>query len=287
MSNQENFNQLTAEERHVIEDRGTERPFTGRFTDYEEKGVYTCRRCNAGLYLSDDKFHSGCGWPSFDDEITGAVTRHPDPDGRRVEIVCTRCGGHLGHVFHGERLTEKDTRHCVNSLSLGFVPSERVGRAIFAGGCFWGVEYYFQQVNGVLKVASGYIGGHTENPTYREVCNHTTGHAEAVEVLFDTERVKFEELAKLFFEIHDPTEVDRQGPDVGDQYRSAVFYTDPEQREIANKLIGILTDKGFDIATEVVEAGDFYDAEDYHQNYYRKTGKEPYCHIRVNRFGDE
>lgn len=157
-------------------------------------------------------------------------------------------------------------------------------RAIFASGCFWGTEYYMKRADGVLGTRVGYIGGHTERPSYRDVCSGRTGHAEAVEVSFDPSVTDFETLARLFFETHDPTQVNRQGPDRGTQYRSGVFYLDDEQREVAERLIGILADSGLDVATEVVAAGPFWPAEEYHQDYYAKTGHSPYCHVYTPRF---
>ena len=278
------YNTLNSEEQRVILHKGTERPGTGKFLHHKADGFYTCRQCGAGLYRSHDKFESGCGWPSFDDEIIGAVTHETDADGQRTEILCARCQGHLGHVFQGEGMTPKNTRHCVNSVSLDFVPAERVGRAIFAGGCFWGVEYHFQGVKGVLSVTSGYIGGKGENPAYKDVCSGSTGHAEAVEILYDTEIANFADLAKLFFEIHDPTQEDGQGPDLGEQYRSAVFFTTPEQKQVAEQLIATLKSRGLPVVTVVTPASTFYPAEDYHQNYYRSHHKQPYCHKYVKRF---
>jgi peptide methionine sulfoxide reductase msrA/msrB len=281
------FNELTPEEEKVLVHKGTERPFSGEFVNHKETGTYICKRCNALLYQSHDKFDSHCGWPSFDDEIPGAVKRVPDADGRRTEITCARCGAHLGHVFLGEGLTEKNTRHCVNSISMKFVPAQtktKTSRAIFAGGCFWGVEYHFTQKEGVISATSGYTGGSTENPTYREVCSHGTGHAEAVEIVFDPDIISFEELAKLFFEIHDPTQKHRQGPDVGDQYRSEIFYLDETQKAVAEKLIGVLEAKGLKIATKVTPGSTFWEAETYHQDYYSKKGGTPYCHTYKKRF---
>ena len=224
------------------------------------------------------------GWPSFDDEIKGAVKRVPDADGKRTEIICAKCGGHLGHVFEGEGFTDKNTRHCVNSISLEFTPATKEQSAIFAGGCFWGVEHLMQQQSGVVSVESGYIGGKTENPTYEEVCKKNTGHAEAVKVVYDPTKVDYETLAKLFLEIHDPTQMNRQGPDIGEQYRSEVFYANDAQKEIAQKLIAELKAKGYDVKTKVTKATTFYPAENYHQDYYDKKGTLPYCHSRVKRF---
>jgi peptide methionine sulfoxide reductase msrA/msrB len=280
--------ELTDEERRVIIDKGTERPFSGQYNMHFEDGVYRCRQCGAKLFESQSKFKSNCGWPSFDDEIDGAVKKQTDADGRRTEILCANCGGHLGHVFYGEGLTDKNVRYCVNSVSLDFederqAPAqdgdkEDTERAYFAGGCFWGVEYHFEKVDGVISAKSGYIGGDVPEPSYREVCGGKTGHAEAVEVVYDPAKVSFEQLAKLFFEIHDFTQVNRQGPDIGEQYRSEVFYKNPEQKQIAQKLIGVLEQKGYDVATALTKATQFYSAEEYHQDYYEKNGKTPYCH---------
>ena len=286
--NTNGWRKLTPAEEAVIVHKGTERPGSGIYEMNREPGTYVCRRCGAALYRAEDKFDAGCGWPSFDDEVPGAVRHQPDADGTRTEIVCNTCGAHLGHIFTGERLTAKNTRHCVNSISLDFVPlamsTNRFERAICAGGCFWGVQALLEEGRGVIRTTVGYTGGHTEHPTYDAVCSHTTGHAEAVEVIFDPKQTTFESVARLFFEIHDPTQHDRQGPDVGDQYRSAIFFTSPRQKETTLRLIGELRQKKLDVATEVTPAGVFWPAEGYHQNYYRKTGGHPYCHRRVTRF---
>jgi peptide methionine sulfoxide reductase msrA/msrB len=288
-SNQTNmkFKQLTSEEERVIIHKGTEAPYTGKYEKFNETGTYVCKRCGAPLYKSADKFDAHCGWPAFDDEIPGAVKRIPDADGMRTEIECARCGAHLGHVFLGEELTAKDTRHCVNSISLDFIPagSEALtDTAIFAGGCFWGVEYYMKKIKGVISTEVGYTGGKTDHPTYKEVCAGTTGHYEAIEVVFDPGQTSYEEVAKMFFETHDPTQWNHQGPDWGEQYRSAVFYRNEEQKEITEKLIIRLKEKGFKVVTEVIPAKPFWKAEDYHQDYYDHKGSTPYCHGYVKRF---
>jgi len=282
------FNDLTKFESRVINDKGTETPFTGKYTDSKEKGTYVCKKCGAALYHSSDKFESDCGWPSFDNEIKGAVNRFPDPDGSRTEIECANCGAHLGHVFTGERLTDKNIRHCVNSVSLDFVPAQleagRYGTAIFAGGCFWGVEYLLQKAPGIISVTSGYTGGNVKNPSYKEVCTGNTGHAEAVKIIYDPQKTSYDKVLRLFLEIHDPTQVGGQGPDLGDQYRSEIFFLNDEQKKIAENNLNILKSKGFKVATAVTKASEFYTAEGYHQDYYFKNGKTPYCHAYVKRF---
>ena len=281
------YNELNSAEEQVIVHRGTERPFSGKYYQNKENGTYICKRCGAPLYRSEDKFDAHCGWPSFDDEIPGAIKRVPDADGRRTEIICNNCGAHLGHVFTGEKMTGKDIRHCVNSISLNFIPAQekvQTKKAYFAGGCFWGTEYLFQNAEGVISSRVGYMGGRKQDPTYREVCGGSTGHTEAIEVVYDPAETTYEKLARLFFEIHDPTQVNRQGPDIGEQYRSAIFYLDEEQKQTAEKLIRILGEKGYEIATELTPAGTFWEAEEYHQDYYRNRGGSPYCHTRKEIF---
>ena len=215
------------------------------------------------------------------------MKRTLDADGVRMEITSAKCGGHLGHVFEGEGFTPKNTHHCVNSISLEFITASQetaLEKAYFAGGCFWGVEHLLKQSEGVISTRVGYMGGRTKNPTYEQVCYENTGHAEVVEVVFDPKKTSYETLARLFFEIHDPTQINRQGPDIGDQYRSAVFYTNNEQKETVEKLIALLKGKGYNPVTEVVPADTFWVAEDYHQDYYDNTGKQPYCHIYQKRF---
>ncbi|RDI43785.1 bifunctional methionine sulfoxide reductase B/A protein [Aquicella lusitana] len=271
----------------VVKDKGTEQPFSGEYDRFGESGTYLCRQCGLPLYRSHTKFHSGCGWPSFDEEIAGSILREMDADGRRTEILCVRCRAHLGHVFEGEGLTAKNTRHCVNSLSLDFVSDLNVmdtEEAIFAAGCFWGVEYYFKRLPGVLKAEAGYTGGHQPYPTYEEICSGRTGHYEAVRVIYDPASLDYENLTKYFFEIHDQAQTNGQGPDLGEQYQSVIFYYDDKQRQIAQKLIAELKGLGFEVATQLKPVSTFWPAETYHQDYYAKTGKHPYCHQYTKKF---
>lgn len=278
---------LPPETLYIVRDKGTEPPFSGAYEDNEYRGTYLCRTCGLALFRASSQFASGCGWPSFDLEIEGAVKQQADSDGMRTEILCQRCSSHLGHVFQGEGFTPLDTRHCVNSSSLDFVDDLAVKdseEAIFAAGCFWGVDYYFKRLGGVLKVEVGYCGGKIMSPTYEQVCSGKSGHFEAVRVLYDPSKVSYEEIAQYFFEIHDPTQNDGQGPDIGKQYLSCAFYYNEEQRKTIISLIEQLKAKGYDIATAVLPVSTFWPAEGYHQDYYQKTGKSPYCHNYTKRF---
>lgn len=280
------FNKLTQAEKDVIVHKGTERPYSGEYLNNEEEGTYVCKRCDAPLYYSKDKFDANCGWPSFDDEIAGSVKRVMDADGRRTEIICNNCDAHLGHVFLGEQFTDKNTRHCVNSISLKFIPKkdEHIEKAYFASGCFWGTEYFFMKAPGVIQTTVGYMGGDTKNPTYEEVSTGKTGHLEATEVVYDSSKITYGDLVRLFFETHDFTQVDGQGPDIGSQYLSAIFYNDEENKAIAEKYKNLLKEKGYRVATKLKPAVKFWKAEDYHQQYYEHKGSTPYCHVYTKIF---
>lgn len=297
------FNQLNDFEKYVIQQKGTERAGTGEYTDFKGKGVYVCKQCNFPLYLSEHKFESHCGWPSFDDEIEGSVHRKTDADGRRTEILCNNCNGHLGHVFLGEGFTDKNTRHCVNSVSMNFLAypedekgsdSEKLDTATLGAGCFWCVEAIYQRINGIIKVQSGYMGGHIKNPSYKMVTTGKTGHAEVAQIIYDPNIISFAELLEVFWHTHNPTTLNQQGADRGTQYRSAIFYHNYDQMEIAQESLQKTKESKLwkdPIVTEITAASQFYVAEDYHQNYYNENPEQPYCNAvvgpKVNKFMKE
>ena len=268
------FSHLTAEEQDILKDKGTEAPFTGEYNDHFEAGIFICRACKNPLYESNTKFNSGCGWPSFDDEIEGAIVRYEDLSREtiRTEICCANCDGHLGHIFTGEQITEKDTRHCVNSLSIRFKAYSQLEKATFGAGCFWSVEKLFCETDGVYLTQVGYMGGTTDRPTYKEICSGTTNHAEVVDLYFDPQKINYIDLLTLFWENHNPTTLNRQGVDIGTQYRSVVFYYNHQQYKQAEE-VKTLQQRYFDneILTQIVPADKFYRAEEYHQKYQSKN----------------
>ncbi len=277
---------LTPEEKRVIEGKGTEAPFSGKYEKSNAPGIYICKRCGSPLYRSSDKFDAHCGWPSFDDELPKAIKRLPDPDGSRTEIQCANCGAHLGHVFTGERMTKKNLRFCVNSISMDFIPESELKKKaetiVFGAGCFWCSEAVFKMVPGVLNVTSGYAGGTNENPTYEKVCQGDTGHAEVAKINFLPTGTKLEHLLEIFFSMHDPTSLNKQGADSGTQYRSIILFTSEKQERAIRKFIANEQKKyAQPIVTELKLLEQFYPAEEYHKDYFGKNPHQPYCMMVV------
>jgi peptide methionine sulfoxide reductase msrA/msrB len=275
---------LTPLQNDVIFHLATESPYVGEYTNTDIDGTYLCRNCGIALFRATSKFQSTCGWPSFDDAIKNAVTQKPDADGERIEISCTRCNAHLGHIFHGEKYTERNTRYCVNSASLDFVTNTTIidtDEIILAAGCFWGVEYHLKKLNGVLLTQVGYCGGEMEYPSYPDVCTGTTGRLEVVRVIFDDTKLSLEDLLRKFFDIHDPTQANGQGPDIGSQYLSCVFCYNQQQKDTVTKVINSLqkVPNAPQIKTLIRDMPTFWIAEEYHQDYLNKKCIEPHCNI--------
>jgi peptide methionine sulfoxide reductase msrA/msrB len=309
---------LSAEQFAVTQQCGTEPPFRNAYWDNHKPGIYVDVVSGEPLFSSLDKFDSGTGWPSFTQPVKGTdIVEKKDTElGMvRTEVRSKQADSHLGHVFEDGPADKGGMRYCINSASLRFVPVEQMAAqgygaylepfvkaglikasaapvktssstnretAILAGGCFWGMEEILRQIPGVIETSVGYSGGTVANPTYKQVCTGTTGHAEAIQIVFDPTKLSYEQLLGYFFRMHDPTTKNQQHNDIGTQYRSAIFYESDEQKQTAER-VKVAVDKSGKfkrpIVTEITKASVFYPAEDYHQKYLVKNPGGYNCHV--------
>lgn len=257
----------------VLADSATEPPNYHK-EDMPGCGLYLCRGCGLALFSSNAEFAAHCRWPAFDAAIAEHCEHNPDPDGQRTEARCAQCKGHLGHVFHGEGYTASNTRYCINRVALDWIAEENINQSaeiILAAGCFWGVQQNIENITGVLNSEVGYTGGAVEMPSYEQVCSGSTGHVEAVRVLYDPKVCTLEDLLAKFYLTFNTQQVGGQGPDIGSQYLSSIYYENGPDREIVLKSLEKLRAKVGEVSIAHKYATTFWPAESYHQHYHKKN----------------
>ncbi len=282
--------QLTSKQYYILRKQGTERPFTSEYYDNHAHGIYICAACKNPLFSSETKFESGTGWPSYYMPYSQKSINKSSDNSlgmSRDEISCQRCDGHLGHVFDdGPKPT--GLRYCIDGDALLFVKQEQLKKLVVAQGCFWCVEEIFEAIKGVKEVVSGYAGGPEDKPTYKQVGSGMTGHAESVEITYDSLQISYDDLLKVYFNAGDITQVNGQGNDIGRQYRSVIFYNNDVEKQKANAYIEKLSSSGKysnKIAVEVKPYINFFEAEKYHQDYITHNPNDGYVRgVSIPRF---